>query len=139
MRFVTFAFRDYVLIWGMSMMDDIRRGIIEPYESWYDLKRLMRKRFFYLHMRGSKSVEKYHKEMEIDLLRVQLRESEEATIPRFLHGLNMEIQDVWLSEHGELVVNRQVEVSFTLGRYEDKVLCDAVPVEATYQLLGRPW
>ncbi|RDY06037.1 hypothetical protein CR513_10057, partial [Mucuna pruriens] len=27
------------------MTDDIRRGIIEPCESWYDLKRLMRKRF----------------------------------------------------------------------------------------------
>ncbi|RDX65479.1 hypothetical protein CR513_55861, partial [Mucuna pruriens] len=45
----------------------------------------------------------------------------------------------WLSEHGELVVNRQVEVAFTLGRYENKVLCDVVPMEATHLLLGRLW
>ncbi|RDX97813.1 hypothetical protein CR513_19362, partial [Mucuna pruriens] len=35
--------------------------------------------------------------------------------------------------------DKQVEVAFTLGRYEDKVLCDMVPMEATYLLLGRPW
>ncbi|RDY13928.1 hypothetical protein CR513_01091, partial [Mucuna pruriens] len=44
----------------------------------------------------------------------------------------------WLSEHGELVVNKQVEVAFTLGRYEDKVLYDVVPMEATHLLLGWP-
>ncbi|RDX96081.1 hypothetical protein CR513_21314, partial [Mucuna pruriens] len=42
------------------------------------------------------------------------------------------------SEHGELVVDRQVEVSFTIEKYEDKVLCDVVPMEATHLLLGRP-
>ncbi|RDY12870.1 hypothetical protein CR513_02300, partial [Mucuna pruriens] len=44
-----------------------------------------------------------------------------------------------ISEHGQLVVNRYVEVAFTLGRYEDKVLCDVVLMEATQLLLGRPW
>ncbi|RDY12872.1 hypothetical protein CR513_02303, partial [Mucuna pruriens] len=39
----------------------------------------------------TKSVEEYHKEMEMDLLRAQLRESEEATIARFSYGLNREI------------------------------------------------
>ncbi|RDX98129.1 hypothetical protein CR513_18976, partial [Mucuna pruriens] len=39
----------------------------------------------------------------------------------------------WLSEHGELIV----EVSFTLGKYEDKVLCNVAPIEATHLLLGR--
>ncbi|RDX95789.1 hypothetical protein CR513_21641, partial [Mucuna pruriens] len=32
-----------------------------------------------------------------------------------------------------------VKVSFTIGKYEDKVLCDVVPMEATHLLLGRPW
>ncbi|RDX95948.1 hypothetical protein CR513_21457, partial [Mucuna pruriens] len=45
----------------------------------------------------------------------------------------------WLSECGALVVDRQVEVSFTIGKYEDKVLCNLVPMEATHLLLGRPW
>ncbi|RDX96571.1 hypothetical protein CR513_20745, partial [Mucuna pruriens] len=40
-KFVTLALGDYGLIWWTSMMDDIRRGIIKPCESWYHLKRLM--------------------------------------------------------------------------------------------------
>ncbi|RDX97127.1 hypothetical protein CR513_20148, partial [Mucuna pruriens] len=45
---------------------------------------------------------------------------------------------VWLSEYGELVVDRQVEVYFTIGKFEDKMLCNVVPMEATHLLLGRP-
>ena len=45
----------------------------------------------------------------------------------------------WLSDDGEMVVNRQVLVAFAIGRYHDEVLCDVVPMEATHLLLGRPW
>jgi hypothetical protein len=45
----------------------------------------------------------------------------------------------WLNESVEIIVNRQVEVSFKIGRYEDVVLCDVVPMEASHLLLGRPW
>ena len=45
----------------------------------------------------------------------------------------------WLSDDGELVVNCQVLVAFSIGRYHDEVLCDVVPMEATHLLLGRPW
>ena len=30
-------------------------------------------------------------------------------------------------------------VSFRIGRYEDEVLCDVVPIQAGHMLLGRPW
>ncbi|RDY13237.1 hypothetical protein CR513_01875, partial [Mucuna pruriens] len=45
------------------------------------------------------SVEEYHKEMEMNLMRAQVRESEKATIARFLHRLNREIQDVVELKH----------------------------------------
>ena len=45
----------------------------------------------------------------------------------------------WLSEHGELVVDKQMLISFSIGRYKDDVLCDVVLVEATHLLLGRVW
>ena len=38
-----------------------------------------------------------------------------------------------------LPVNRQVEVGFSIGKYEDFVLCDVVPMEACDLLLRRPW
>jgi len=45
----------------------------------------------------------------------------------------------WLSEDEEVKVTHQVEVCLTIGRYNDRVLCDVVPIEATHILLGRPW
>ena len=44
----------------------------------------------------------------------------------------------WLSEVGEIIVNKQVLINFSIGKYKDEVLCD-VPMEATHVLLGRPW
>ncbi|RDX75220.1 hypothetical protein CR513_44932, partial [Mucuna pruriens] len=44
----------------------------------------------------------------------------------------------WLSEKGEVVVNMQVLVAFSIGRYKDEILCDVVHMEATHLLLGRP-
>jgi hypothetical protein len=45
----------------------------------------------------------------------------------------------WLNECGVVRVNRQVMISFSAGKYKDEVLCDVVPMHATYLLLGRPW
>ena len=30
-------------------------------------------------------------------------------------------------------------MSFRIGKYEDEVLCDVVPMQASHLLLGRPW
>jgi flagellar biosynthesis GTPase FlhF len=45
----------------------------------------------------------------------------------------------WLNETVEMMVNKQVEVCFKIGKYEDVVLCDVVPMEASHLLFGRPW
>ena len=45
----------------------------------------------------------------------------------------------WLTNKGELKVNSQVLISFTLERYKDGVLCDVVPMHAGDIILGRPW
>jgi len=44
----------------------------------------------------------------------------------------------WLSKEGEIIVNKQVLIAFSIGKYKDEVLCDVVPMEATHILLGRP-
>ena len=44
----------------------------------------------------------------------------------------------WLSEEGEIKVDKQVLINFYIGNYKDEVLCDLVPMEATQILLGRP-
>ena len=45
----------------------------------------------------------------------------------------------WLSEVGEIIVNKQVLITFSIGKYKDEFLCDVVPMEATHVLLGRSW
>jgi len=45
----------------------------------------------------------------------------------------------WINEDGELTVDKQVKVEFSIGNYKDKVLCDVAPMETCHILLGRPW
>ena len=32
-----------------------------------------------------------------------------------------------------------MKIAFFIGKYEDEVLCDVVPMQACHILLGRPW
>ncbi|XP_059294604.1 uncharacterized protein LOC132047602 [Lycium ferocissimum] len=45
----------------------------------------------------------------------------------------------WLNECGELKVTRQAFIKFKIGKYQDEILCDVVPMQACHLLLGRPW
>jgi len=45
----------------------------------------------------------------------------------------------WLSDNGKLVVEKQVLLTFSIGKYVGDVLRDMVPMEARHVLLGRPW
>ncbi|RDX68984.1 hypothetical protein CR513_51960, partial [Mucuna pruriens] len=106
-RLVNLEFGDYALIWWNSMSYDMRKGIIDPCEDWYDLKRMMRKR----------SMEEFHKEMEMIMVRAWIREKEEVTIAKFMHGLNIDIQDVVdLHNYGSLgeLVHQVVKVEMQL-------------------------
>ncbi|KAJ4710331.1 Transposon Ty3-I Gag-Pol polyprotein [Melia azedarach] len=44
----------------------------------------------------------------------------------------------WLNECGEIRVTKQVLISFSIGKYEDEVLCDVAPMHTGHILLGRP-
>uniref|UniRef100_A0A2N9IJU3 CCHC-type domain-containing protein n=1 Tax=Fagus sylvatica TaxID=28930 RepID=A0A2N9IJU3_FAGSY len=49
------------------------------------------------------------------------------------------VNNKWLNDCGEVSVDRQVLVTFSIGKYLDEVLCDVVPMHAGHILLGRPW
>jgi hypothetical protein len=44
-----------------------------------------------------------------------------------------------LNDGGEVKVNKQVLVAFSISKYYDKVLCDVVLMQASYMLLGKLW
>ena len=45
----------------------------------------------------------------------------------------------WVNDSGEMKVNKQAKVKFSIDKYVDVVLCDIVPMHASHILLGRPW
>ena len=62
---------------------------------------------------------------------------EKLGLPTLKHPRPYKLQ--WLNDSGEVKVNKQVLVTFQIGKYEDKVLCDVVPMQAGHLLLGQPW
>ncbi|XP_057984549.1 uncharacterized protein LOC131169348 [Hevea brasiliensis] len=80
-------------------------------ETWDEMKQIMRDRFvpqhYYkeLHQRlqglvqGNKSVEEYFKEMEMAMIRANVEEDREATMARFLKGLNLDIANIVELQH----------------------------------------
>jgi len=97
---------DYALVWWDQVQVNRRRNYEQPITTWGEMKTIMRKRFvpshYYreLHQRlqrltqGSKIVEDYHKEMAIAMIRANVEEDREATMAKFLNGLNREIAHI---------------------------------------------
>ena len=61
---------------------------------------------------------------------------EKLGLPTISHTKPYKLQ--WLSEDGELIVNKQVLIAFSIEKYKDEVLYDFVPMEATHVILGKP-
>ncbi|KAL5813709.1 hypothetical protein ACOSQ4_024350 [Xanthoceras sorbifolium] len=73
-------------------------------------------------------------------LSAQAKEDDEVQRENIFHTrchVNDKLQ--WLNDSGEVRVNKQVLVSFSIGKYKDEVVCDVVPMNAGHILLGRPW
>eukprot|EP00253_Pinus_taeda_P004493 PITA_04493 len=45
----------------------------------------------------------------------------------------------WLQKGHQLLVDEQCEVEFHIGKYQDKVVCDIMPMDVCHILLGRLW
>jgi hypothetical protein len=45
----------------------------------------------------------------------------------------------WLQKGHQVSVTKQCLVDFKIGGYNDKVLCDVIPMDVCHLLLGRPW
>nr|XP_027093640.1 uncharacterized protein LOC113714042 [Coffea arabica] len=120
-------FTDYASIWWDQLRLSRRRNRERAVETWDEMRSLMRKRFvpsYYsrdLHRRlqsltqGSLSVEDYYKEMEMAIMKADLREDGEATMARFLHGLRPEIAEVVEFQH-YLDMNEMLEKAVTVER-----------------------
>ncbi|XP_056852639.1 LOW QUALITY PROTEIN: uncharacterized protein LOC108835624 [Raphanus sativus] len=110
-QFAATEFYDYALSWWDQLVTTRRINQEYPVETWQEMKSLMRKRFVPNHYhrdlhqklrkltQGSKTVEEYYQEMELLMLRAGISEDREASMARFLGGLNREIQDSVEMQH----------------------------------------
>ncbi|XP_057958573.1 uncharacterized protein LOC131151349 [Malania oleifera] len=51
----------------------------------------------------------------------------------------VELEDMWLNECGEVRVNKQMLIVFSIGKYSDEILCDVVPMHGSRIVLGMSW
>uniref|UniRef100_A0A2N9HJT4 Reverse transcriptase domain-containing protein n=1 Tax=Fagus sylvatica TaxID=28930 RepID=A0A2N9HJT4_FAGSY len=110
-KLAAIEFKDYAIVWWDQLLINRRRNREPPVDTWEEMKMLMRKRFVPSHyyrglyqklqrlIQGSKSVDEYYKEMEVAMIRANVEEDREATMARFLHGLNREIVDIVEMKH----------------------------------------
>ncbi|RVW67724.1 hypothetical protein CK203_063283 [Vitis vinifera] len=92
-------FTDYAIIWWDQLVMNRRRNYERPIETWEEMKATMRRRFVLSHYyrdlyqklksltQGYRSVDDYHKEMEIAMIRVNVEEDREATMARWNDSL----------------------------------------------------
>jgi hypothetical protein len=45
----------------------------------------------------------------------------------------------WLQKGHQVTVTKQCLVEFKIGGYNDKILCDDIPMDVFHLLLGIPW
>jgi hypothetical protein len=45
----------------------------------------------------------------------------------------------WLQKGHQVTVTKQCLVEFKIGGYNDKILCDVIPMDVCHLLLGRAW
>ncbi|XP_042466500.1 uncharacterized protein LOC122049106, partial [Zingiber officinale] len=110
-KLAAIEFTDYEIVWWDQVVMTRRRNREQPVSTWEEMKVLMRRRFVPSHYyrslyqrlqrlsQGSKSVDEYFKEMELSMIRANVNEDREATMARFLHGLNPEIADIVELQH----------------------------------------
>ncbi|KAH0778741.1 hypothetical protein KY290_005168 [Solanum tuberosum] len=99
-------FSDYAASWWKKLARDRLQEELPPIATWAEMKRVMRKRFIPSYFQrdlqsrlqrlkqGSMSVDEYFKSMDMAMIQANCMEEEEATIARFLNGLNTEIANV---------------------------------------------
>ncbi|KAL4360540.1 hypothetical protein GQ457_04G019860 [Hibiscus cannabinus] len=110
-KLAAIEFTDYALIWLDQLIASRRRNGERPISTWNGMKAVMRRRFILTHYhrelfnklqnltQGNRSVEDYYKEMEVAMIRANIDEDREATMARFLAGLDPNIASIVELQH----------------------------------------
>ncbi|KAL4351605.1 hypothetical protein GQ457_06G013870 [Hibiscus cannabinus] len=110
-KLAAIEFTDYALIWLDQLTASRRRNGERLISTWNEMKAVMRRQFIPTHYhrelfnklqnltQGNRSVEDYYKEMEVAMIRANIDEDREATMTRFLAGLDPNIAAIVELQH----------------------------------------
>ena len=110
-KLITIKFTNYTIVWWNQFTLSSRRNRERLIDTWGEMKRVMKRRVItshyyrelYQHLQnltqGSKSVEDYHKEMKIAMIKTNIEKNREATMAKFLARLNHDTWDVVKWQH----------------------------------------
>ncbi|XP_027184032.1 uncharacterized protein LOC113782339 [Coffea eugenioides] len=130
-QLATMEFTEYAVVWWDQIKKSRRRNGLPELIPWPELRAMMRTRFvpgrytrdlyhrLQTLVQGNRSVDEYHKEMEILMLRADVQEDPEATMARFLSELRPDIAErVELQYYMELheLVDKAIKVEQRLKR-----------------------
>ncbi|RDY04714.1 hypothetical protein CR513_11536, partial [Mucuna pruriens] len=129
-KLATLEFTNYVLVWWDQMQKERARYGERPLRTWEEIKAIMRRRFvssyFHkeLHDKLQRLYDDYHKEMEMTMVRANILEDQEATMARFLNGLNRDITDnnskkEVVGSHSKVVDSKKNQIETNLSKNQD--------------------
>ncbi|KAK1666091.1 hypothetical protein QYE76_054250 [Lolium multiflorum] len=99
-------FEDYSSVWWDELNDKREANLLEPIETWEDMKEVMHTRFVPSHHKcdlfnkltqlkqSFKSIEEHYKEMHMTMMSVNVDKREEQTMARFVNGLNIPVKRI---------------------------------------------
>ena len=148
-KLAAIGFSDYATVWWDQLVFNIRRNREPNVETWEEMKRVMRKRFvstyYYRELynklqnlrQGNCSVKEYYKEMKVAMTRANIEEDREATMARFLAGLNRQIQNVVELQHYvklEDMVHMAIKIENQVKRRDSTNTCsEPNPISSTWK------
>ena len=137
-KLAVIGFLDYAIVWWDQLVLNMRRNREPTTETWEEMKRVMRKRFvstyYYRELynklqnlrQSNHSMEEYYKEMKVVMARANIKEDQEATMVRFLAGLNRHIQNVVELQHYvefEDMVHMTIKIENQVKRRDNSNTC----------------
>ena len=149
-KLAAIGFSDYATVWWDQLVFNMRRNREPVVETWEEMKRVMRKRFvstyYYRDLynklqnlrQGNRSVKEYYKEMKVAMTRANIEEDREASMARFLAGLNRKIQKVVeLAHYVELenMVDMAIKIENQVKRRDStNTHSEPSPISSTWKL-----
>ncbi|KAM6556386.1 hypothetical protein CsatB_003405 [Cannabis sativa] len=141
---------DHAIVWWDQLCINRRRNGERDIDSWEAMKRVMRWHFvpshyyrdLYLKLQGLhqgyKSVDEYYKEMEMAMIRANVEEDREATMARFLNGLNREIANI-IELHHYVQLEDLVHMAIKVERQLKKGSLSSKPRPSPHNPNTTPW